>query len=280
MCIIQKCRKYYRLYLIIAVLTACSFIFIYQFFILDSLFSSPLTEDDLRSLNLTLGTLLSELDRLNVTYFMHHGTLIGSYRHHGRIPWDDDVDLMLNSSDKRRIYRALTALKPDYGLYLSDDFDSPYHWKFFPLRHGSSVPLRPVHWPFVDLLFFKENVTHVWNPSPSYSNECWPRSAIFPLQKRPFDNFWIPAPCDVLRVLIAEYDDVSMCVSRDFSHGYSIPMPTVAISCSSFANLYPMVIRRSTTVGSRQVVSESLVIDNRTLQIITLENACEQDSFE
>ena len=79
MCIVQKCRKYYRLYLIVAVLTACSVIFIYQFFILDSLFSSPMTEDDLRSLNLTLSTLLSELDRLNVTYFMTHGTLLERY---------------------------------------------------------------------------------------------------------------------------------------------------------------------------------------------------------
>ena len=209
---------------------------------------------------------------------MISGTLLDSYRrHHDHIPGDDDVDLMLNSSDKKRIYAALTALKPQYGLYLSSDFDSPSNWKFFPLQRGSPVPRKTYHWPFVDLFFFSENSTHVWNPWKHFPNHCWPRSVIFPLQQRPYDNLWIPAPCNVLGALTVEFD-LSVCVSRSYSHVYELSMPwwSIAVQCSTLAHRYPMVVRQSTTTdtGSHQIVSESLVLGNRTLQTITVESEC------
>jgi len=242
------------------------------------MFSSSFASDDLRSLNLTLGCLLSELSRLNVTHFMTAGTLLGSYRHHGRIPWDGDVDLMLNMSDKKLLYGALTALEPDYGLYLNDDFDSPYSWKFFPLRRGSPVPRRTYRWPFVDLLFFGEDDTGVWQKSLTTGKyRYWPRSVVFPLRRRPFDGFWIPAPCDVPRALAVDYD-LSVCVSSSYSSKYNQPMPwwPVAVNCSLLADRYPMVVRRSTVTdtGTRRVEAESLMLGNRTLHTVTLESGC------
>jgi len=243
---------------------------------IDDLFSSPLSENDLRSLNLTLDTVLRVLNRLNVTYFMNSGTLLGSYRHHGRIPWDDDVDLMANSSDKELIWRTLTALKPDYGLFLSGYIDSPYHWKVYPRRHGRTVPLKPFRWPFVDLLFFRENDTHVWNESPWFWDECWPRSAVFPLRRRPFDAFQIPAPCDMERAVAVNFD-VNVCISRGYSHVYDVPMPwrSISVPCSSLAHRHPMVVRRHVTdVGLGQETIEYLMLGNRTLHRVMLNNIC------
>jgi len=100
-------RNCCRLFLVLSLSAVCVVVVVYRRLVvdLDFQFSSPCTDEDLRSLNLTLAaTLLAELTRLNVTYFMNSGTLLGSYRHHGRIPWDDDVDLMVNSSEKRLIY--------------------------------------------------------------------------------------------------------------------------------------------------------------------------------
>ena len=172
---------------------------------------------------------------------------------------------------------ALTALEPDYGLHLIGDLDSPYHWKFHPLRHGRAVPLQPFRWPYVDLLFFADNATHVWNTSPGWPNECWPRAVVFPLQSRPFDGFRVPAPCDPRRALAVLYgDDARVCVSPSYSHRYEITLPwrRVAVLCSSLAAAHPFVTRRSTVVARRRVTVESLMIGNRTLHSVTLEHDC------
>ena len=277
----QKHRDCYRRILLVAFLAACAVVAIHRNSTVDpdELFALPFSEDDLRSLDLTLGTVLNVLNRLNVTYFMNGGTLLGSYRHHGRIPWDDDIDLMLNASDKQLIWQSFTALKPDYGLFLSGYLDSPYHWKVYPRQHGRTVPLKPFRWPFVDLLFFLENDTHLCNESPWWSDECWPRSTVFPLRQRPFGDFHIPAPCDLERVLAVDYADTSVCVSRGWSHVYDVPMPwrSIRVPCATLAYRHPMVVRRSASHNNglhQALVAESLMLDNRTLHTIILNIGC------
>jgi len=272
---VQKHRRCSLLSVLIALLTTYVVVVIRRRTAVDvqDLFDSPFSDDDLRSLHLTLSAVLEELNRLNITYFMVSGTLLGSYRHHGRIPWDDDVDLMVNSSHKELVWRTLSALFPDYGLFLSGDFDSPFHWKVYPRQHGRPVPLKPFRWPFVDLLFFRENLTHVWNESPWFGRERWRRSAVFPLRRRPFDAFQIPAPCDVESVL-GENFDASVCISRDWTHVYDLPMwgLSATVHCSSLADRHPMVMRHPGR--DVRLVKESLVLANRTLRSVLLSNGC------
>jgi len=270
----RKHRDCCRRILLVGLLAACIIITIYWQSTADpdQLFTSPFAEDDLRSLDLTLATVLNELSRLNVTYFMNGGTLLGSYRHHGRIPWDDDVDLILNSSDKQLIWRLMTALKPDYGLFLRR-----YVWKVYPRRHGRTVPLKPFRWPLVDLFFFVVNETHLWNEMPWWQHECWPRSTVFPLRPRPFGGFHIPAPCDVESALAVLYD-TNVCVSCSKSHAYDLSMPwrPVTVPCFTLAHRHPMVVRRSTAsnAGRHREVAESLMLGNRTLYTTILYNGC------
>ena len=40
---------------------------------------------------------------LNLTYFMAGGTLVGSWRHHGFVPWDDEIDLMMNYRERMKL---------------------------------------------------------------------------------------------------------------------------------------------------------------------------------
>ena len=39
----------------------------------------------------------------NLTYFLNGGTLLGSWRHHGFIPWDDDADVFVAFKDKPKL---------------------------------------------------------------------------------------------------------------------------------------------------------------------------------
>ena len=63
--------------------------------------------------------LLMEFDKVckknGLQYFMHGGSLLGTIRHSGFIPWDDDIDLYMFRED----YDRLTKL-------LKEEFHSPY----------------------------------------------------------------------------------------------------------------------------------------------------------
>jgi len=57
------------------------------------------------------------------------GTLLGSFRFHDRIPWDDDVDLIVPMSAQPRLREALASLEPDFQLM--SDVETGYQWKLY-----------------------------------------------------------------------------------------------------------------------------------------------------
>lgn len=69
--------------------------------------------------------ILKEIDticrRHNIRYFGWFGTLLGAVRHHGYIPWDDDMDLAMVREDYERFrYYAKTELP--MGWVVSEEY--------------------------------------------------------------------------------------------------------------------------------------------------------------
>lgn len=49
----------------------------------------------------------------NIQYFIYWGTLLGSIRHGGIIPWDTDIDIYINEKDKSKLLKLKSFIEKD-----------------------------------------------------------------------------------------------------------------------------------------------------------------------
>ena len=88
---------------------------------------------DTREHQLALLTLLKEFDRVcrlvGVKYTLFAGTLLGSVRHKGFIPWDDDLDVMMLRADYDRFLSEAEQVLDKEKFYLQKEFSE--HWPMF-----------------------------------------------------------------------------------------------------------------------------------------------------
>ena len=211
------------------------------------------------SINL-LKTFVDTLTQNNITFFMTAGTLIGSYRHHGMTPWDDDIDLFMPDSEKSHIYDVLSKLQPHYRIMRRNP-----RWKFYP------TSVRPFKrygwaWPFIDMEFFTDNGTHI--KGVDLRNEIYEKSEVFPLIKRPYWDLLLPSPRKPSQYLKKHFD-LEKCITLGWSHKSESPTPTKThktIPCKRLFNFYPFVFRHLT---SQNVINESLWIGDCLLRWFT-----------
>jgi hypothetical protein len=259
------------------------------------------------ALRRTFAAVTCALDAANVTYWIDSGTLLGSYRHHDFIPWDDDADLLLRSADKTRARRVLDSLLPEYRVYVDKTATSrdgngtqdarELCWRVYATRSSSSAAASAstssssYGYPYVDVLFYDENVTHVWAELVAWwPKMIWPKRAVFPLLRRPIGDRLVPTPCDVTGVLATEYggddsddnsDDVGRqspfrfakwCQSPGGRHDVRTRLTRVVVPCHVLADEHPFVHRRhDVETGS---VIEFLVVNNLTVRTLTFRKEC------
>lgn len=61
-----------------------------------------------------------------LTYYAHWGTLLGTVRHRGFIPWDDDIDIAMKRKDYQILMKVLSDELPE-GYYNSSSYADSTH---------------------------------------------------------------------------------------------------------------------------------------------------------
>ena len=178
--------------------------------------------------------------RNNITYILYRGSLLGSYRHHGLIPWDDDMDVIMKRDDITKLQKSVAVLK-DFQIYRD-----VATFKFFK-RHGKSIIRHQgFNWPFVDIFLYKENQTHLWDDGLYKGNIVWEKARYFPIQYRPFEDRLHPVPNDIVYGLEQEgkYNTHIMCISNNYDHKLDTETNTSdveSIKCKTLYQYYPFV---------------------------------------
>lgn len=71
-------------------------------------------------------------DKHQLRYFLMGGTLLGAVRHHGFIPWDDDIDVAMPVNDLIKFLKLENEL-PENIVIQSEDNDTKYPFIFVKL---------------------------------------------------------------------------------------------------------------------------------------------------
>ncbi len=101
----------------------------------------------LRRLQLTELEMLIEVDRIcrkyGIRYFLDGGTLLGTIRHGGFIPWDDDADIIMLREEYEKFYDVCKKELDTERFFLQDyRTDKHYLWGFAKMRRNGTTFLR------------------------------------------------------------------------------------------------------------------------------------------
>ncbi|VDK71906.1 unnamed protein product [Dibothriocephalus latus] len=135
----------------------------------------------LRTLWKLFSAFITAMEELSFSdrWMLYGGTLLGSFRYHDIIPWDDDIDVLVDLEDADGCHKI-----------------SGNSWG----------------WPFLDVSYYSSNQTHIKELAWSFGRFYrYARSDVFPLLLRPFNKYWVPTPRNTLSVLLQTYGPYYLC---------------------------------------------------------------------
>lgn len=205
-----------------------------------------------------LKLLTEALDKAGVDYFLYGGSLIGSWRHQDIVPWDDDLDIIVNISSWEKIEQIKI---PKHTL----NIQTLNRYKFYS-DNATDIPGYFWKWPYIDVCFFGDNGTHLYDMDPTFSKTfVYDKKDVLPLSRRSFGSLELKVPRNTEKVLSQNYN-VNICQTRSYDHQQQAsikPEHVKSVDCSLLYRVYPFVMRTSKNQKQRQ--TEKLYLNGRVV---------------
>jgi phosphorylcholine metabolism protein LicD len=180
-------------------------------------YSSKLSENDIINLKksqIKMTNLLREFDRIcrkhNLKYWCDSGTLLGSIRHKGWIPWDGDIDVGMMEDDYLKFKDIIQSELPKGIWFQNQETDKKYKTKIAKIRDLNSCYIgygnHSHHNGFqLDIFIFK-NLDGI-NTIDYTGDFKYKISDILPLKENDFEDIKVYVPKNsnvILKTLYGE----------------------------------------------------------------------------
>lgn len=158
------------------------------------------------------------LDANNIKYWAIGGTMLGSKRHQGIIPWDDDVDLGVTDSDMKKLLRMQIQFNNCGYTFIKTWFG----YKMIVIGR-KNIKGENYSFPNIDFFTFKINGSK-YIQSRKMARDTWPKewytkNQILKITKAKFGDFYINIPGDSTKYLNRLYGrDWNIIAYRQYDH--------------------------------------------------------------
>lgn len=175
--------------------------------IINNFFSSKNGYGKIRSLAIKLlMDVIELLKEFEIEYSAISGTLLGIIRHNNLIPWDDDIDLLVNYNIKDKFYLMYKKYKNifhfiEYGNMLKICYiDKIIPIDYEIIKNASIGDIKRYNYPFIDLFIMKKEENKLL-----FFDRIWDINQFYPLQQIDFINMKINIPINPTYFLNINY---------------------------------------------------------------------------
>lgn len=210
-------KLFYKITIIIGII-----IFLILFLLLSREYFVPFealtSYKDIKNINDLFKKIIILLERHNITYWIQGGTLLGSVRNKGIIPWDDDIDISILEDDIIK----LRNLKEELNEMDLDITDSFFGYKIYD-KNGTNIKGHETFkFPFIDIFVTKKYNTIIKYVSKQaldiWKNDYFTLDELYPLKKYQFEDYEVYGPNNPYNYLDRLYPDWKIKAIKTYDH--------------------------------------------------------------